>query len=498
MKRILAIALCLIMLVPMLAIRITDAEDTVLGDASCDGYITADDATLILRHVVSSSLMGQALLNADANQDGKVTATDASAVLRNVVGLDSLPPAPVATSTPVPTINPSIGDVNCDGSVTSADAALLLRYLVTLATLTAQGTINADANNDGKVSSADASAIMRACVGLDILPPMTPDPNATPTPTPRPTLPPTMVPTATPTYKPTATPIPTNAAGLPAVGDAGLIYSDSDPNASKITNFYVYRKLWSDCKGDGYWDSSSGYNQSWAYFYPTIASSATGTYANWVPLSNKNIIGWVYMSFKGEQNLSSSGKYAPVTNKASSTFAIDDPIMYSSSLEYYNHTSSGKPSTGGAPYAIFNSLKKNIVVSAHNSRGTRSRFHHLHSLQNGCVYFSNQGTLLSKVAAGDYTFNITIFGRSEWKIWAMYETGATESSDTLNYNTSPSCGSNVQQWINTQLSKSQMNFGVTPSTSNQFLTFYTCGDQYDSENDANQARLYVFFVYVGS
>ncbi|MCL2695055.1 MAG: dockerin type I domain-containing protein [Clostridiales bacterium] len=100
---------------------------TVLGDANCDGKVSAQDASAILRHLTQLQfLTPQGLVNADANEDGKVTAADAAAILRYLVQLDELPPRPVTatpyrpptpppTATPVPTNkhgDPIIGDKN--------------------------------------------------------------------------------------------------------------------------------------------------------------------------------------------------------------------------------------------------------------------------------------------------------------------------------------------------------------------------------------------------
>lgn len=67
---------------------------TLLGDANCDGVISAADAALILRYVAGlSTLSEQGVLNADANQDGNVDEADADAILNYLVGLDTLPPS---------------------------------------------------------------------------------------------------------------------------------------------------------------------------------------------------------------------------------------------------------------------------------------------------------------------------------------------------------------------------------------------------------------------
>ena len=66
---------------------ITFAE-VVLGDANCDGQVTAADAALILRSLVGlNELTAQGALNADVDGDGEVTAEDAAIILRYIVKL---------------------------------------------------------------------------------------------------------------------------------------------------------------------------------------------------------------------------------------------------------------------------------------------------------------------------------------------------------------------------------------------------------------------------
>ena len=62
--------------------------DGLLGDANCDGVVTAADAATILRSLVGLvELTPQGMINADVDGDGEVTAADASAILRYIVKL---------------------------------------------------------------------------------------------------------------------------------------------------------------------------------------------------------------------------------------------------------------------------------------------------------------------------------------------------------------------------------------------------------------------------
>lgn len=65
--------------------------NTLLGDANCDGQVTAADAALILRYLNGlSDLTEQGKLNADYNQDGKITKEDAELIMQHIVGLKSV------------------------------------------------------------------------------------------------------------------------------------------------------------------------------------------------------------------------------------------------------------------------------------------------------------------------------------------------------------------------------------------------------------------------
>ena len=54
----------------------------------------------------------------------------------------------------------------------------------------------------------------------------------------------------------------------------------------------------------------------------------------------------------------------------------------------------------------------------------------------------------------------------------------------------------VQEWINTQLARSEIDLGIDVSPEDTFLTLYTCGDYHISDT-TNQARLYIFLRRVG-
>ena len=72
----------------------------------------------------------------------------------------------------------------------------------------------------------------------------------------------------------------------------------------------------------------------------------------------------------------------------------------------------------------------------------------------------------------------------------MYEGGDNIKEELVYYNTwfakyerhVPKNEQDIQDWINDQLERSQIDFGVEVSTSDQFLTLYTSGDNKDSDD----------------
>ena len=62
--------------------------EVLLGDANCDGQVTAADAALVLRSIVGlNELTAQGAFNADVDGDLEVTAEDAALILRYIVKL---------------------------------------------------------------------------------------------------------------------------------------------------------------------------------------------------------------------------------------------------------------------------------------------------------------------------------------------------------------------------------------------------------------------------
>lgn len=212
---------------------------------------------------------------------------------------------------------------------------------------------------------------------------------------------------------------------------------------------------------------------------------------------------------------------------------IDFPILYGENWYYQNRNLEKEKDDWGSVYSHFNmatyehyNTDQNLVVTAHNNRvsyvkGEKAlgRFHELHHVQavnmgkSVCGYNENDRectVALDKATLPDFstvegrTWDISICGiDAQWEVWAMYEVEEDEPAGTLYYNTwfpagdykfVPEGGSDVQEWIDKQLSRSEYKFNTTVTTSDQFLTLYTCGDNHDS-SDA-QSRLYIFLKQV--
>ena len=209
---------------------------------------------------------------------------------------------------------------------------------------------------------------------------------------------------------------------------------------------------------------------------------------------NSDVVGYVYL---------------PGTN-------IDFPVLHnSSSVHYYSSRNINKQSDSkGSIYTFYNVLTRNNVITGHNMRTSGTMFHELHHIQEKTLGYSTcqvskstdcqrcSRVISSSVpdlkTAANRIWQIPLYGYNQWEVWAMYEVKANEPSSTLSYNTqhlATSSASTIQTWINTQKSRSEVDFGTSVSTNDVFLTIYTCGTNYDSST-AN-SRLYFFLKAVG-
>ena len=134
-KRILILLVCVSMLI---GIPQAGAAVTVLGDANCDGEVTAADASLILRYIVRlSEISEQGLENADADKNGRVESADASAILRYLVRL-----APLDLETPDPSANPTVRPTASPTATPEPSATATPELDQTLLRLIKKGTVS--------------------------------------------------------------------------------------------------------------------------------------------------------------------------------------------------------------------------------------------------------------------------------------------------------------------------------------------------------------------
>ncbi len=191
--------------------------------------------------------------------------------------------------------------------------------------------------------------------------------------------------------------------------------------------------------------------------------------------------------------------------------------MYGDKWYYANHNEEKKEVESGAVYSHYSALTQNIVITAHNSRVSKTMFHELHHVQEvnmgktNCAY-KKCNAVLDKAALPDFStpegriWDVSAFGiDAQWEIFAMYETDAKESGKTLVYNTwyteqstyyGPTGEAEIKKWIDYQIGRSDYDFGVTATPKDQFMTIYTCGDNSDSDVKNAQSRLYFFLKQV--
>lgn len=179
---------------------------------------------------------------------------------------------------------------------------------------------------------------------------------------------------------------------------------------------------------------------------------------------NPDVVGWIKV---------------PNTN-------INYPILFSADFYYNTHDINKKKSNNGSIYAYFDRLTRNNVIAGHNMRKSGVMFHELHKLQD------NKESLKEKK---NRTFEIDYWELKKWEVFALYEVPDNEPKKTREYNTqhlAKASASEMQTWIDTQISKSEVDLGVKPSPNDFFITLVTCGDNYDY--NTAESRLY-FFLY---
>lgn len=192
---------------------------------------------------------------------------------------------------------------------------------------------------------------------------------------------------------------------------------------------------------------------------------------------------------------------------------IQQPILHrKNNYTYYSSRDiNGKSSSAGSVHTVYASMMRNNTITAHNMRGSNNMFHQLHHIQEKALGYSTCQTTDYKCKASSLSgikdikttsnrvWEISLFGYTQWEVWAMYETPANEPKSTINYNIHPlsdkaSKPADIAKWVNYQKGRSEIKFNTAVSTSDIFLTIYTCGTNYDYSSA--QSRLYFFLKAV--
>lgn len=198
---------------------------------------------------------------------------------------------------------------------------------------------------------------------------------------------------------------------------------------------------------------------------------------------------------------------------------IDYPIMFAEKWFYASHDENMQESSIGSVYSHFNmasyeyyGVAQNLAVAAANARVSQTLFHALHHIQEvntgetTCAYRKcgaelDPAVLPELTTAEGRTWDISVCGiDARWEVWSMYEGGANIREELEYYNTwypldqkyVPQSEGDIQSWIDDQLQRSQIDFGVEVSTSDQFLTLYTSGDNKESD----ETHLFFFLKQV--
>ena len=190
---------------------------------------------------------------------------------------------------------------------------------------------------------------------------------------------------------------------------------------------------------------------------------------------------------------------------------ISQPILFKKGdVHYYaTHGPTKGTSSSGAIYAFYGDMVRNNTITGHNMRQSGTMLHQLHYLQEKTLGYTvhqttdagaKKGSLTnipSLTVAANRIWNVSLFGYNQWQVWAMYETPANESTNTLKYNINPLSSyspAQVKTWIEYQKNRSEYKFNTAVSTDDIFLTVYTCGNNFDYATA--QSRVYFFLKAV--
>jgi len=278
--------------------------------------------------------------------------------------------------------------------------------------------------------------------------------------------------TVTPSQGSTTTPSQSTTTTQTAAPSAGRGYTPAQ--GDQIGSYWTLDKI-----------INSGTNS-------TIASRIQKAYGK-----NSDVIGYINIP---NTNIDS----AIVYRKSAGTF--------DSSYYYNTHDPDGRSrSTSYSWFPVYGYKTHNIPVLSHNMRTSGTVYHEIHHLQEAdmgystCRYSKCSDSIKKHqgwTSGNGRYWNISLYGYNTWEVFAMYETAGSEPKSTLQTNIASlenQTDAAIRSWIDYQIARSQAeghNFGVNPSTGDQFITLVGCGTEYDSDPNS-QARLYVFLRAVG-
>lgn len=192
----------------------------------------------------------------------------------------------------------------------------------------------------------------------------------------------------------------------------------------------------------------------------------------------------------------SSEKWGSIKIPGGSTLTIYGNYLNSAGNRYYYSAENKK---GHYEYVHTMTARGSQVhsVLGHNVRGKAKYFHKLHHVQNALIGKSRcEGCGGS--CSGSKTTKITmkLDGYSTWDVYCLYEIGPKQSTSILSYNAKP-WGASTRSYVDTQLSyaaksenKGWINPNVSYSDSGKYAMLITCGDKYESSQNAT-SKLYV-------
>lgn len=228
------------------------------------------------------------------------------------------------------------------------------------------------------------------------------------------------------------------------------------------------------------------------------SSSSTSTSSSSASSTTKNVDAYSSQIATAKKKNSDTIGWINIPNST-----VNDPILYRSGFYYadrdFNHK---KALTSVYPHT--NVLTRNVVIYGHNLRGSGKGMHDLHHLQevaegySRCQYSGCKKDITSLAgwqnSEAGRVWDISIFGKTKWEVFAMYETPKNEPKATLsnNWTVNPA---NMKTWISGQISRSKINFGVSVSERDTVMTIITCGTNYDSATATS--RLFIFLKCVG-